>query len=278
MYLGPLEGPRFLPADQGFQRRNALANALLARWAVIGGTGSWLEAHLMARLALSMGVPGLKGCGVEEREVLDLVRDRPQGEPVLVILSDSIAPDLGVKLIRRLRRLTQKPSVLLMIQRGELLPPGLRQPGPGVALVDVRSLGSGRVLRALQALGQGHGYRDPALRQAESIGGPALTARERQVLVGVVAGQSNGAIAAALGIAPRTVRDHVSVMLQRLQLPNRTALACKAVAEGWLEREEPDETPPSPGDLKQRRAQDMPGLTDLARGADQVRAEWLSER
>jgi hypothetical protein len=74
------------------------------------------------------------------------------------------------------------------------------------------------------------------------------------------------------------VRDHVSVMLQRLQLPNRTALACKAVAEGWLEREEPDETPPSPGDLKQRRAQDMPGLTDLARGADQVRAEWLSER
>lgn len=211
---------------------------MLARWAVIGGTGSWLEAHLMARLALAMGVPGLRGCGVEEREVLDLVRDQPQDEPVLVILSDSIAPDLGLKLIRRLRRLAKKPSVLLLIQRPELLPPGLSQPGPGLALVDVRSLGSGQVLQALQALWQGQGYRDPALRKIQCNGGPALTARERQVLAGVVAGQSNGAIAATLGIAPRTVRDHVSVMLQRLQLPNRTALASQAVAEGWLERPE----------------------------------------
>ena len=101
--MGPQEGPRFLPEDPRFRRRNALANALLARWAVIGGTGSWLEAHLTARLALSIGAPGLKGCGVDEQEVLDLVADRPLGEPVLVILSDSIAPDLGLALLRRLQ-------------------------------------------------------------------------------------------------------------------------------------------------------------------------------
>lgn len=234
LYLDPQEGKRFRPEDPRFRRRNALVNALLARWAVIGGTGSWLEAHLMARLALAMGVPGLKGCGVDEPEVLDLVGARPLGEPVLVILSDSIAPDLGLALIRRLHGLPQKPSVLLMIQRTELLPGVLRE--KRLALVDVRSLGSGRVLQALQALWHGGSYRDPTLSGSESDHGLMLTPRERQVLEGVVAGQSNGEIAATLGIAPRTVRDHVSVMLQRLQLPNRTALASKAVAEGWLHR------------------------------------------
>jgi DNA-binding NarL/FixJ family response regulator len=232
--MGPQEGPRFLPEDPRFRRRNALANALLARWAVIGGTGSWLEAHLTARLALSMGAPGLNGCGVDEQEVLHLVADRPLGEPVLVILSDSIAPDLGLALIRRLQGLPQTPSVLLMIQRVEVLPQVPRQ--KGLALVDVRSLGSGRMLQALQALWQGDGYYDPTLPGSESCQGPMLTPRERQVLAGVVAGQSNGTIAAALGIASRTVRDHVSVMLQRMKLPNRTALASKAVAEGWLHR------------------------------------------
>ena len=43
-------------------------------------------------------------------------------------------------------------------------------------------------------------------------------------------------MAASLGIAPSTVRDRVSMLLQRLQLPNRTALASQAVAEGWLRR------------------------------------------
>lgn len=168
--------------------------------------------------------------------MLDLVVEQPVGEPVLVILSDSIAADQGYALIRRLRRRPQKPAVLLLIQRDAALGAQWQALGRGVAIVAVRSLGTGRVLRALQALRQGQGYGDPALETASASDRPSLTPREWQVLAGVVAGQSNAAIAAALGMAPSTVRDHVSALLQRLKLANRTALASRALHEGWVRR------------------------------------------
>jgi DNA-binding NarL/FixJ family response regulator len=60
-----------------------------------------------------------------------------------------------------------------------------------------------------------------------------LTEREVDVARRLVLGQSNKEIAADLGISPHTVRDHVSVLLQKADVPSRARLAA-IVASAFL--------------------------------------------
>ncbi len=53
----------------------------------------------------------------------------------------------------------------------------------------------------------------------------ALTERERDIAALVAEGLDNREIAAALYLSEGTVRNHISVMLQKLALRNRTQLA-----------------------------------------------------
>lgn len=66
-------------------------------------------------------------------------------------------------------------------------------------------------------------------------GGPALTARELDVVRLVVDGRSNDEIGAALGIGAKTVESHLRRLFERFSLASRTELATRALREGWLE-------------------------------------------
>ncbi|WP_342078697.1 LuxR C-terminal-related transcriptional regulator [Yoonia sp. SS1-5] len=57
-----------------------------------------------------------------------------------------------------------------------------------------------------------------------------LTKRQRQVAELIVEGRSNRQIADILGISLGTVKDHVHAILQRLELPSRTAVIAAARA------------------------------------------------
>jgi DNA-binding NarL/FixJ family response regulator len=57
---------------------------------------------------------------------------------------------------------------------------------------------------------------------------PELTDRERDVLALLADGRRNSEIAAQLGLSDKTVRNHVSSVLVKLQVPDRTAAALKA--------------------------------------------------
>lgn len=52
-----------------------------------------------------------------------------------------------------------------------------------------------------------------------------LTERQREILAQLATGSTNGQIAQALDISPGTVRKHLEHILQRLDLPTRTAAA-----------------------------------------------------
>lgn len=66
-------------------------------------------------------------------------------------------------------------------------------------------------------------------------GNPAKLSHDQdQVLRLVLTGMTDAAIARHLGISERTVRRHVSVLLERLQASNRVTLAATAVREGWV--------------------------------------------
>lgn len=72
---------------------------LLGGWPIVFGSGSWLEAHLVARLALASLQRNLRGCGVTEQEVWDPAQLKlGQGKLslLLVVTCDSLAADQGL--------------------------------------------------------------------------------------------------------------------------------------------------------------------------------------
>jgi DNA-binding CsgD family transcriptional regulator len=76
-------------------------------------------------------------------------------------------------------------------------------------------------------------------RAAGGVGLAALTVREREVARLVAGGDSNREIAEALLVAPKTVERHITNVLAKLGLRNRTELA--ALVRASLVRGSPDE-------------------------------------
>jgi non-specific serine/threonine protein kinase len=71
-------------------------------------------------------------------------------------------------------------------------------------------------------------------RACHPDGGDALTAREREIVSYLVEGRSDKEIAAALGVSRRTVSNHVSGILAKLDAPSRAAVAAIAVRDGLV--------------------------------------------
>ncbi len=63
---------------------------------------------------------------------------------------------------------------------------------------------------------------------------PDLTPREREVLELLATGCRNHEIARRLGMSEKTVRNHVSQVLTKLQVPDRTAAALRAHEAGII--------------------------------------------
>jgi DNA-binding NarL/FixJ family response regulator len=90
--------------------------------------------------------------------------------------------------------------------------------------------------RAIHAVAAGQTYLDPkvASRVVALSGAPRLSAREREVLRLVGAGRSNKEIAAALAIAERTVKFHVTAIFNKLGAENRAQAVALAIERGLL--------------------------------------------
>ena len=102
----------------------------------------------------------------------------------------------------------------------------------GAPAADIRS--------AIRAVHAGESYLESgaAATVIEAIRAPArrdtLSARERDVLRLVAAGRANKEIAAALSISERTVKFHVTSIMNKLGAANRAAAAALAVEKGLL--------------------------------------------
>ena len=222
---------RFDLLDDGFAARTQSINELLAPYSVVCGTGSLIEAHLVARLGYVQGIPNLHGCGVTPDEVVKLCKQA--SAPVLVFLTSSIAADYGIALCLQLKALANVPSICFLIDLPTRLPPG----GTLMcdAIVSATSFGSGAVRDALLAISKGQSYRDPALSGDDcSFTAVALKPRERQVLELLALGMSNKEIGLKLNIAAVTVRDYVQHLCRRFDALNRTDVVFKATCSGLL--------------------------------------------
>jgi two-component system response regulator NreC len=76
------------------------------------------------------------------------------------------------------------------------------------------------------------GLRQEASKQERTDKLAALSAREREVLVGVAAGKTNKEIAADLQISPRTVESHRESLMRKLEVRSIAGLTRLAVEHG----------------------------------------------
>jgi DNA-binding NarL/FixJ family response regulator len=99
------------------------------------------------------------------------------------------------------------------------------------------------LLRAIHAAAAGEALFGPAIarRMMAYFGRPApsaappfpgLSAREREILELVAAGRPNADIAERLGIAPKTIRNHVSTIFAKLQVRDRSEAIVRAREAG----------------------------------------------
>jgi DNA-binding CsgD family transcriptional regulator len=89
-------------------------------------------------------------------------------------------------------------------------------------------------------------FREGFRRQDGSADVP-LTQRELEILRLVATGQKNREIAAQLVVTEQTVKNHLSRIMHKLGVPNRTHAVTFAVRQGWLTLEEvADDAWPSP--------------------------------
>lgn len=68
-----------------------------------------------------------------------------------------------------------------------------------------------------------------------------MTPREIEVLELVAAGRTNKEIAARLAISNQTVKNHISSILRKLQVNDRTQAVVYALRRGWIKVKLPDE-------------------------------------
>lgn len=76
---------------------------------------------------------------------------------------------------------------------------------------------------------------DIAAELAEHVAEDALTARERDVLVHVAAGNANKEVAARMGISEETVKTHMKNVLTKLSAKDRTHAVVVAVRRGIID-------------------------------------------
>lgn len=155
-----------------------------------------------------------------------------------VVLMDLQMPDLGgVEATRRI--LDQAPTtrvlILTMIDRDAALAASLRAGARGYLL---KGADRTEVINAIRAVASGEAVlsaqmadRLPALLTAtpqSRTDFPNLTARENQILTLLAEGRDNADIAHELALSLKTVRNYVSSILTKLEVPGRAQAVVKA--------------------------------------------------
>jgi DNA-binding NarL/FixJ family response regulator len=155
-----------------------------------------------------------------------------------VVLLDLVMPRLdGLGALKSLREGRARVIVLTSFGDDDKLFTALRGGAAGYLLKDVQP---SDLVRAIRSAHAGDSPLSPAIatRVVEEVaqGGTAghhdLTPRELDVLTLIARGRSNKVIARELGVAEKTVKTHVSHILAKLDVSDRTQAALYAVKQG----------------------------------------------
>jgi len=184
--------------------------------------------HALLEVQDGIAVAGEAGDGPTALELA------AEHDPDVILLDLKLPAMGGLAVLTELtaRNATAKVLVLTSVTDPEMAGQVMRAGAAGVLYKDVDP---DALVRAIRAVHDGHlllapEAAGPLLRSAAwSPGLDALTTREREVLAELARGRSNREIARALNVSEKTVKTHVSSVLGKLGVQDRTQAALFAV-------------------------------------------------
>jgi DNA-binding NarL/FixJ family response regulator len=170
----------------------------------------------------------------------------PTTQPDLVLMDLKMPVLNGVQATHRFRREHPEVRVLILTTYGDdqWVLDAIRAGASGYLLKDTRKA---QLVDAIKGTMSGKSFLDPTIAgKVMQHAGTArtlpmdellvqeFTEREKDVLVLLAEGHSNPEIAQQLHLAPGTVRNYVSAILQKLSVSDRTQAAVEAIRRGLL--------------------------------------------
>jgi DNA-binding NarL/FixJ family response regulator len=189
------------------------------------------------QLQEDLDIVGEAGDGVEA--VAQVRKLRPD-----VVLLDLVMPRLdGIDAIRQIHEVSPSTKVIVLttFTDDEKVFPAVKAGAAGYLLKDVEPR---ELAEAIRTVNRGQGLLHPSIvskLMQEFAGGrgrdtlEALTEREMDVLRLIAQGRSNREIARELVVSEKTVKTHVSNILAKLHLADRTQAALYAVRNRLVE-------------------------------------------
>jgi DNA-binding NarL/FixJ family response regulator len=176
---------------------------------------------------------------------IEVVGSAPGGEEALALLSQT-RPNLmlldlrmpgmdGLSVLKALQQIEHPPRVIVLTsyEKEEDIYRAVRAGAQGYLLKDSTEA---EMISALHIVHSGKRYipRHIAARLADRMLRSDLTARELQILGSLSLGHTNKEVAKRLNISENTVRHHVTSIMEKLQVSDRTEAVAMALRTGLL--------------------------------------------
>jgi two-component system, NarL family, response regulator len=194
-----------------------------------------VEDHPIMRLGIAAIIdaqPDMKVCGQAESGT-DAVRLFQQHRPDVILMDLRLPGMSGLDALRAIRRLdpTVRCVVLTTYEGDEDIHQAM---AAGAAGYLIKAMSHETLVEALRKVHSGTRFLPAPVARSLATRTPNsdLSPREREVLSLMVHGKSNKDIGAALKITEATVKCHVSVILERLGVTDRTQAVIAALRRG----------------------------------------------
>lgn len=178
-----------------------------------------------------MEVVGMAGSGTEGIELLASL------QPDVALVDLRLPGEYGLDIVKRGREVAPRCRFIVLTSYSEEgdVRRAMAEKVEGYILKEALPE---ELIAAIRLVGRGRTYIDPTIVQAlmnqeENDPLSQLTPREKEVLAALAQGLSNRDIAAALYVTEHTVKKHVSQILEKLELTDRTQAALYALSHGF---------------------------------------------
>jgi len=179
-------------------------------------------------LRLTLGeLPWVAECAVAHTPEEALAAAR-RAAPDVALVDLMLGGASGADVAERLRGMSSRTRVLLLSGAGTISVAAARAVGASGFVP--KSWSAGDIARAVRTVALGGEVFEPDISEP----GVTLSDREREVLAGVAAGQTNREIAAELFLSPHTIKEHTSTLYRKLEVRNRAEAVQRAQRLGLL--------------------------------------------
>lgn len=202
-----------------------------------------LDDHILVRDLLVTAIAGMEGVGsISSASSITEAVSLCRGQPMDLVVSEWHLPDgSGLELSRSLRDLSPQPKLLIL--SGDELDGIVRDAAQSGVHGFVSKRQPLSVLKdAIQAIQGGNCFYCPkssrmlleAMKEKAPSQAHPLTNREREILKRLASGVSTKDMAQGLGLSPKTISNHITILKDKLGIQEPAGLVLYAHRHGLI--------------------------------------------